>query len=218
MNKKIGIFVPARLGSQRLPNKQILPLGNSNMFDICCEKLQYINEAFGIPAYVLIYDQPLIDIAKKYPKVTIIKREKSTVEAEGPLQFIYKDILSVPEDYLVFLNPCLTFLSYETIIQKIIEFDNSGCEYGTTVKKFQNWLWDDENNAITDINYQRLTTKEIQPLYQCAHCFHIFNKHKFIENGLMLTDDLCLLEIPEEETIDIDTREEYEYAKWKWEH
>ena len=34
----------------------------------------------------------------------------------------------------------------------------------------------------------------------------------------MLTDDLCLLEIPEEETIDIDTYEEYEYAKWKWEH
>ena len=33
----------------------------------------------------------------------------------------------------------------------------------------------------------------------------------------MLKDDLVLLEIPVEETIDIDTREEYEYAKWKWE-
>lgn len=33
----------------------------------------------------------------------------------------------------------------------------------------------------------------------------------------MLKADLCLLEIPVEETIDIDTKEDYEYAKWKYE-
>ena len=118
----------------------------------------------------------------------------------------------------MFLNPCLTFLSCETIVQKINEFIESGAEYGTSVKKIQNWIWDTELNPITPIDYKRLTTKEIEPWYQAAHCFHIFNKELFKENGLMLTEDLCLLEIPQEETIDIDTREEYEYAKWKWEH
>ena len=34
----------------------------------------------------------------------------------------------------------------------------------------------------------------------------------------MLKEDLCLLEIPEEETIDIDEQYEYEFARWKWEH
>lgn len=218
MNKKIGIFVPARLGSHRLPNKQILPIGDTCMFDICCQKLQYLNAAYGIPVYVLICDQPLIDIAAKYPNVVIKYREKATVEAEGPLQFIYKDVLDVPEDYLVFLNPCLIFLSCETIMKKIMEFDASDKNYGTTVKKIQNWIWDTDHNPITDINYKRLTTKEIEPWYQCAHCFHVFNKNNFINDGLMLTDDLCLLEIPAEETIDIDEQHEYEFAKWKWEH
>jgi CMP-N-acetylneuraminic acid synthetase len=99
-----------------------------------------------------------------------------------------------------------------------LEFDASGKEYGTTVKQFKNWLWNNINEAITYIDYKRLTTKEIEPWYQCAHCFHIFNKEKFIEDGYMLKKDLCLLEIPEEETIDIDEYHEYEFARWKWEH
>lgn len=216
--KTIGIFAPARLGSHRLPNKQILPIKNSNMFEMCCEKLNYITKVYNIPTYVLICDEPLIKIAEKYPTIKIVIREKETVEAEGPLNFIYKDILDVPEDYLLFINPCLTFLSTETIVQKINEFLESGKEYGTSVKTIQNWIWDNELNNVNYIDYKRLTTKEIEPWYQCAHCFHIFNRENFKKDGLMLTNDLCLLEIPEEETIDIDTYEEYEYAKWKWEH
>ena len=63
--KTVGIFAPARLGSHRLPNKQILPIKNSNMFEMCCEKLNYITKVYNIPTYVLICDEPLIKIAKK---------------------------------------------------------------------------------------------------------------------------------------------------------
>ena len=218
MDKTIGIFVPARLGSQRLPHKQILPLGDSCMFDMCCQKLEYIAVVYNIPTYVLICESALIEIAKKYSHVKIIEREPETAKAEGPLQYIYKDVLNVDEDYLMFLNPCLTFLTVETIVQKAKEFLASGKDYGTSVKTFKNWLWTDNNKRVTYVDFQRLTTKEITPWYQAAHCFHIFNRKKFQEDGYMLKEDLCLLEIPEAETIDIDTREEYEFAKWKWEH
>lgn len=215
--RDIGIFVPARLSSQRLPNKQILPIGDSCMFDICCKKLDYIKAHYGINTYVLICDNELIQIAEKYPNVQIVKRDLATAKAETPLRYIFKDILNVEEKYLMFLNPCLIFLSPETIVNKIDEFLESGKDYGTSAKKFQNWLWDTGLNTITYVDYERLTTKEIIPWYQAAHCFHVFNREKFKEDGFMLKDDLILLEIPVEETIDIDTREEYEYAKWKWE-
>ena len=218
MNKKIGIFTPARLDSKRLPNKQLLPLRNSCMFDMCCQKLDYISRAYSIPTYVLICDQELIEIAERYPGIQIIHRSPESAAAEGPLEFIYGDMLNVPEDYLMFLNPCLTFLTPETIVTKLKEFDESGKEYGTSVKPLKNWLWDTAINPLNYIDYRRLTTKEIEPIYQAAHCFHIFNKNQFAKDGYMLKEDLCLLEIPEEETIDIDTREEYEFAKWKWEH
>ena len=69
MNKKIGIFVPARLGSHRLPNKQILPIGDTFMFKICCKKLSYIKKVYNIPTYVLICDKELIEIAKIVAKI-----------------------------------------------------------------------------------------------------------------------------------------------------
>lgn len=218
MSNEIGIFVPARLASKRLPNKQILPIGSLNMFEICCKKLRCISEEFEIPTYVLICDEELINIAKKYPSVKIIYRDPETAEAEGPLKYIYKDVLDLPHKYLMFLNPCLIFLNVTTIYLNILKFLNSNKDYGTSVKPLQNWLWDENNQPINTIDYERLTTKEVQSIYQCAHCFHIFNREKFKEDGYMLKEDLELLEIPIEETIDIDTREEYEYAKWKWEN
>lgn len=217
-NKALAIFAPARLDSQRLPNKQLLPLGTSNMFDICCQKLNYIASVYNIPTFVLICDEPLIQIALKYPNIGIIIRDIETSKVDGPLQFIYKDVLDLPVDYLMFLNPCLTFLSVETIVQKIGEFLASDKEYGTAVKPIKNWIWDENKNRVNEIDYQALNTKTITPWYQAAHCFHIFNREKFKEDGYMLKEDLCLLEIPEVETIDIDTKEEYEFAKWKWEH
>lgn len=209
--------MPARLSSQRLPNKQILPIGNTCMFEICCKKLDYIKKHYGINTYVLICDDELIDIAMKYPNVQIVIRNPETAKAEGPLQFIFKDILGVAEKYLMFLNPCLIFLSPQTIVTAISQFLDSKKEYGTSVKKLQNWVWDKEANPKTYIDYKRLTTKEINPWFQAAHCFHIFNREMFREDGYMLKDDLALLEIPVEQTIDIDTKEEYAYAKWKYE-
>ena len=217
MPKKTGIFVPARLSSQRLPNKQILPIGDTCMFDICCKKLNNLNS--NINKYVLIYDKELIDIAKKYPNIKIIVRDEDTAKAETPLVYIFKDILDVEDDYLMFLNPCLIFLSEETIEKCINKFNESNCDYATSVKELKNWILDEQGKNVNKMDYDKLTTKEIIPWYQTAHCFHIFNKNKFKEDGLMLKEGFLPLEVPnaERECIDIDTYEDYEFAKWKWE-
>ncbi len=217
MSKNVGIFVPARLSSQRLKNKQLYTFETTCMFEIACQKLAYIKTKYDINTYVLICEPELMLIAEKYPDVTIIKRDPDTVVQEGPLRYIYKDVLNVPEDYLMFLNPCLIFLTPDTIMDSIKQFQNSPLSYATSVKKFQNWLWNSVGMNITDINYERLTTKEISPLYEAANGFHIFDKNAFVEDGLMLTDKLMLIEIPEDEAIDIDTYDDYLYAKWLYE-
>ena len=163
MSKQTGIYVPARLSSQRLPNKQILPLGNSCMFDICCQKLDTIKKDYGINTYALVYESELLEIAHKYENVFTIQRDEGTAKAEGPLVYIFKDILDVEDTHLMFLNPCLSFLSIDTIVNNIKKFNESDADYATSVKNFQNWLLKKDGKMITDINYQRLTTKEIEP-------------------------------------------------------
>lgn len=214
-NKTLGVFIPARLSSERLPNKLILPFGESCLFDIACQKLNSLPEHIG--KYALVYDEELIDIAKKYENIKIIIRSEASAKAETPLSFIFEDMKQATETHLLFLNPCLAFLTKETIEAKAEEFLNSNADYGTSVKGFQNWLFDENGNSLNEIDYKELTTKKIKPVYQTAHCFHVFNKDLFFEDNMMLKEGLMPLEIPYKETIDVDTLEEYEFARWKYE-
>jgi CMP-N-acetylneuraminic acid synthetase len=104
------------------------------------------------------------------------------------------------------------------ILNVLEEFESLNVDYATSCKPFYNWVFDENNNPINHIDYSSLNTKNIVGLKQMAHCFHIFNKEGFLSTGQMLQPGHALIEVPHEATIDVDTREEYEYAKWRWEN
>jgi CMP-N-acetylneuraminic acid synthetase len=211
-NKKIGIYIPGRLKSERLPNKLILPLGDSCLWEIACKKLNALPEKYD--KYVLCCDDALIEIASNYENLQIIRRDEQTAEVDGPLTFIFKELNQVDNTHLMFLNPCLSVLRAETILGALEYFENSNKEYGTSVVKYKNWLWDEDKKNLTPIDYTTLSTKSIPVHYEAAHCFHIFNKKMFFETGKMLNQDLELIEIPKAELIDVDDLTDYEYAKY----
>jgi CMP-N-acetylneuraminic acid synthetase len=212
--KKIGIFIPGRLKSERLPNKLILPLGESNLWDMACKKLNQLPNQFN--KYVLCYDDELIQIANKYSNLKVIVRDKSTTEVDGPLTYIFKELKDLPDDYLMFLNPCLSFLKKETILESLIQFQNSPKEYATSVKEYKNWLWNSDVENLTPIDYESLSTKTIPVHYEAAHCFHIFNQKMFFKNGKMLSEDLELINVPKLELIDVDDYLDYQYAQYTY--
>lgn len=213
MEKDIGIFMPGRLKSERLPNKLLLDIDGTNLWEIACKKLSKLPDKYG--KYVLVYDDKLIDIANEYG-LNVIKRDIGTTEADGPLTYIYGGVSEIDKTHIMFLNPCLLFLTVETIENSIEEFLNSDADYATSVKKLENWIFDSEGDNLNKIKYKFLSTKDIDPLYQAAHAFHIFNKENFFKDGYMLKKGHQLIEIPEDQTIDVDTRDDFLYAKWRW--
>ena len=208
---KIAVFCPGRLQSQRLPNKLILPIGSTSLWEIAMKKLSKLPKKYITIA--LCSEPALIKIAQDHG-IKVIKRDPATDQAEGPLKFIFKDLEKVKCTHMMFLNPCLLFLTEKTIIKSLEKFEKEKMDYATSVKPLQNWLFDRKGMSFIPINYERLTTKEIEPIFQCAHCFHIFNKEKFFDDGLMLTSGHGLIEIPCDETIDVDTKMEYDFARW----
>jgi len=210
--KQIGIFIPGRLKSERLPNKLILPLRESNLWDMACKKLNQLPNQFN--KYVLCYDDELIQIAGKYSNLKVIVRDKSTTEVDGPLTYIFKELKELPDDYLMFLNPCLSFLKEDTILKSLLQFQNSSKEYATSVKEYKNWLWNSDIENLTPIDYESLSTKTIPVHYEAAHCFHIFNRKMFFKNGKMLDKDLELIQVSKLELIDVDDQSDYQYAQY----
>lgn len=209
--KKLSIFFPIRLNSQRLPNELLLLLKDKTFIEIMCEKLDRITD---YDIYVLSpLDGEVLSIIKKYKNINVVIRDDDTCNVDGTLRYIYKELQEVKCTHLMFINGCLYNLPLETILKSCKKFVESDKQYATSVKHFRNWLWEG-NKPITDINYLELNTKNINNLYQCAHCFHIFNKEEFFKTGKMLNEDLQLIEVPDIETLDVDTRDDYEYAKY----
>lgn len=214
--KKTGIFIAGRLNSERLPNKLILPLGKTNLWEIACKKLQKLSKSHNV--YALCSDQKLIDIAKKFKGITIIERDPETCNKEGPFKEIFKDLKEVEDSHLMFLNPCLYNLSVETIEESISYFNKSDFESMTSVKKFNNWLYEKAGTRYmlkTNVDPKNWSTKEINIYYQAAHCFHVFNKQHLFIKGIMLERMHDCFEIEQEETFDVDTKADFEFAKWK---
>lgn len=210
--KKLGIFFPIRLESERLPDKLILPLGNSNLIEICCKKLNEISNKYD--KYVLCpNDKKILNIVNKYKNIKIIIRDNETCLVDGPLKFIYKDLKKLDNTHLMFLNGCLYNLSKETIERACDEFVNSNYDYATSVKELKNWVFDENFKSVNSIDFEKLNTKLIKPIYQTAHCFHIFNKNKFYEDGKMLNNDFLKILIDDNETLDIDNYTDYLLAK-----
>jgi CMP-N-acetylneuraminic acid synthetase len=117
----------------------------------------------------------------------------------------------------MFLSPCLIFLKAETIEKVLNNFIRSNYDYATSVKEYKNWVFSKDKKSITPIDYKSLSTKSIPTMYEAAHGFHIFNEDRFLKDGMMLKSGHKLYVIDKEETIDIDDKEDYQYARWKYE-
>jgi CMP-N-acetylneuraminic acid synthetase len=195
---KLCVFIPGRLASERLPKKLILPLGDSCLWEMALKKLDALPDRYLKVA--LASDLPLVEMARKHPGVQLLRRDPKTAAVDGPLKFIFKELEAVDATHLMFLNPCLSFLTTQTVVKALEEFEQRGMDYATSVKTFANWLFDAEGKPVNEIDYARLTTKEIEPLWQAAHCFHIFNREAFFADGMMLKAGHGVIEVPPEES------------------
>lgn len=214
--RKIGVFIAGRVESERLPNKLLLPLGKTTLWEIACKKLSKLSVTYN--KYVLCNDKKLIDIAEKFKNLNVIERDPATCKVEGPMSFIFKELANVEDDYLMFLNPCLYNLSVDTIEVALVYFNKSKYETMTSVKPFKNWLYEREGDGFikkTLVDIRTWSTKDINKYYQAAHCFHIFNKELLFKKEVMLELVHDCFVVSPEETLDVDTEEDMEFAKWK---
>jgi CMP-N-acetylneuraminic acid synthetase len=207
----VKIFIPGRLSSERCPQKLIQPIGGTNLWEIACSKVEDID----CDVYALTCDEELIDIAEQY-NVNVLERDIGTAHADSPSQYVFKDIEQINATHLMLMNPCFAFLRAPTINHIVADFEWHGYNYATSVKPFVNYLFDVNAFPLTPIDYLDINTKAIKPMWQMAHCFHIFNKEGFFDHGCMLRPGHATYEIKDKEAIDVDTPEELDYVRYLW--
>lgn len=206
--KKVVAFVPIKLNSQRLPFKNKLPLGEKPMAYYICNsllKVQSIDEV-----YVYCSNEEVMGYVPS--GVTFLKRDSNL---DGDLvkgKDIYNSFINeVDSDIYILAHTTSPFLKAESIENALYKILNEGYDSALSVQKIQTFAWYNGKTINYDLN-DIPRTQDIKPILIETSGFFMFEKNIFTQHGRRIGFNPYLQEVDGVEAIDIDTKEDYEFA------
>ena len=208
MKKKVVAFVPIKLNSQRLAQKNLLPLGDHCLSWYVFENLLNIEMIDDV--YVFCSDETIMNYLPK--GVKLLKRNPSLNGDLVQGKEIYESFIHFVDSDVYLLahttSPFLTAASIQNALANVLskEYDSA-----LSVQKKQTFIWYKENT----LNYECENiprTQDIEPIYIETSGFYIFKKNHFLTHGRRIGFNPYFQELSDIEAIDIDTKEDYEFA------
>ena len=213
--KTISVVTNARLQSSRVHQKMVRPFAEKSLLEIAVKKLNEMD--FFEHRYLAVADKELLKFAEPYPNVEILKRNTEAVkQGVNPQHVTFAHYCEVPSDYIFVFNPCLPFVTVDTIKRAFDYFQENDHPSYTSVIKTGDWVFDSEGEPVTNTNPKNLTTNKDLQFYKAAHAFHIVNKKFFATKGYhweFTANDPHMVEIPDEQCVDVDTEIEFDLAE-----
>jgi len=215
----VCVIIQARLSSERILNKMIIPFGDSSLFEIICRKIVKSKVIPKENIYVSVYEQELVDIANKCG-INIFKRSRESAffDGDGSVSIMYDWWDKLPFKYVVLVSACLPFLQLETIENFYKEYLNVDKNGMLAVMRKKTYYWDENKELITK-RFEKsgnMNTKVVETTYEAAHCLYA-GKMELIGNGIWMGDftknEIELFPVDEKECFDIDYEWQFEYGQ-----
>lgn len=205
---KTVAFVPIKLNSQRLRNKNILPIaGRPLCWHVCNTllKIDYIDEV-----YVYCSDAKV----KEYiPQQVNYKKRSVELDADDIKGFdIYNAFINeIDADIYVLAHTTSPFITKESIedaLKHVIEGENDSA---FSAERMQTFAWYDSKPINYDLN-DVPRTQDIEPVWVETSAFYIFKKEIFVENNRRIGFKPYICEVTGIEALDIDEKKDYDLA------
>ncbi len=208
-------LINARLQSTRLPRKMLLPFAGTNLVSIALDKLNRLKLIDS--RYFAAAEDELLDVARNYENVKILKRSlESIAPGYNGNAIVFQHCLDIKEDYIIWINACSSMLSIGTLGKAIEHVRKTEFNSYTSVIKTTDWIFDEDGEPVTNKMPSMISTAHSKTYYKVTHAFHILRREVFIKNFIpwaLTKNDPALIEIPEEETYDVNTLMEFQIAE-----
>lgn len=221
---KILAIIPARAGSKRLPRKNTSMLGGKPLFYWSIDVAKKVTEISDI--LITTDDQYVIDLCSKYKDVKICFRppELSTDEAKTidvikhAIEFYKKTYDDI--DGVILLQPTSPFRSVDSIHKAIKFFVKNKSVSIVSVSKIRenpSWMFKFIDNSFLPLIESKDLNKELKKLnsvYILNGSIYLFPPIQLKKNSLISTDSIPIVIDSYEESIDIDTKFDFELAEF----
>ncbi len=202
----IVAFIPIRLNSKRVKNKNVRILKGRPLFCWCLESLDKLK----IPVYVYTnYSEVLINCLDFIPSnIEFIKRPKYLDDDKTVGIEIYKQFANdIPSEKYLLCHCTSPFVSTDTYKKCI---DLGDYDSSMTVQRIQTFCWYDDK----PLNFKppRPRTQDIKPIFVETSAAYCYTK-EVLDRGERTSDCPLKIETHYPETIDIDTEEDFIVAE-----
>lgn len=205
---KTVAFVPIKLKSQRLPNKNILPIAGRPLCWHICNSL--INTRGIDEVYVYCSNEK---ITQYLPAKILFKRRKKWLDGDQVKGFdIYKEFIKeVDADVYVLAHatsPFIRVLSIENALSHILNGENDSAFSAERIQTFAWYQGKPINYNVNDVP----RTQDMDPLWIETSAFFMFKKEIFTIYNRRIGFNPYIQEVSGIEAIDIDEKKDYDLA------
>lgn len=205
---KIVAFVPIKLNSQRLPGKNLLQIEGKPMCYHICRTLLDVKGLDEI--YIYCSDKSIVEYV---PNGTIFLKRDTCLDGDSVKgKEIYEHFVSeVDADIYILAHATSPFIKTESIENALNKVMDGEFDSAFSAEKKQTFCWYQGcpiNYELTDVP----RTQDMEPVWVETSAFYIFRKEIFTKYGRRIGFRPYIQETVGMETIDIDTKADYDMA------
>lgn len=200
--KKILAVIPARAGSKGIPNKNIRLINGKPLISYCIENAlasDYITDI------VVTTDSEEIElIAKKY-HVSCIHRDKYLCGDEITLdEVVYDAAKNYDIDYIITMQPTSPTLKRETLDNAIAYAIKHQVDTLISVVNRPHLAWVERDGKVVP-DYEKRLNRQYMPKRYLETGAFVISKNSVVTQNSRIGEKIDVFEIPEKESIDIDS-------------
>lgn len=205
---RVVAFVPIKLNSQRLPNKNILPIAGQ---PLCRHILDTLSKAKGIDeVYVYCSDEKIENYIPD--KVKFLKRDQR-LDGDLVKGFDIYDafIKEINADIYILAHTTSPFIRPETVELALYKMTDGAYDSAFSAQRIQTFAWYNGKPINYDLN-DVPRTQDMEPIYVETSGFFMFEKEIFTEHRRRIGFKPYIQEVDNIEAVDIDNKEDYDFA------
>ena len=214
MSNKISAVIPVKGNSTRLPNKNILPFGNSNLLQ---HKIEQLKQVEGLHEIICSSDSDEMLKIAETAGIKAIKRPIQYADESVPFGMFLEYICDVIEgDHLMWAcatSPLVEPYLYNKAIKTYFEKLYEGYDSLITCSPYQTYLMDENGPLNFKMGLEHKNSEQLPMLYHFTNGIDLAPKDKVKEWHYNYGPKAYRLLVNKREAADIDDVYDYECAK-----
>ena len=212
---KILILIPARGGSKGIPQKNSSLLNGHPLIYYAIQNARAVK---GSDIYVSTDDAKIKDIAKVYG-VKVLDRSSETANDCSTIDDVVFEELQKAEsgtlkyDIIITLQPTSPTLKKESLLEALQQFINSDFDTLISAKEIRHLFWERNCIGFNPMYKARVNRQMLESIFEETGAFVICLASNVRENKSRIGKKINLFLLLEEESIDIDSKNDWILAE-----